>query len=192
MSGVRLTGLLTLVPALCCVSGLAAEPGSSETRLHAQAAGVAERFAGTLKPELQQALVSGGAVVAVAVCATRAPAIARELSETTGWQVRRVSLKPRNRELATPDAWEAEQLAALARRQAVNDGSDTLTATAQVDGRFRFMKAQVTEPLCLTCHGTQVAHEVAAVLRAYYPDDAAMGYAAGQVRGAISVSRSLP
>jgi excinuclease UvrABC helicase subunit UvrB len=54
------------------------------------------------------------------------------------------------------------------------------------------MKAIPTaEKPCLACHGKTLAPQVAARLKELYPDDRATGYAAGEIRGAITLSRPL-
>ena len=53
------------------------------------------------------------------------------------------------------------------------------------------MQAQGVEPVCLVCHGQDLAPEVRATLEQYYPDDWATGYSLGQVRGAISLSKKM-
>ena len=39
------------------------------------------------------------------------------------------------------------------------------------------------QPLCLTCHGEALAPAVGARIRALYPEDAAAGFALGDLRG---------
>jgi hypothetical protein len=41
------------------------------------------------------------------------------------------------------------------------------------------------------CHGENITAEVQQALDQYYPDDTATGYHLGQIRGAISLSKSL-
>ena len=54
---------------------------------------------------------------------------------------------------------------------------------------LRYLKPLVAGPMCLTCHGerAKIPVPVQAVLRKEYPDDRATGFAAGDVRGAVSV-----
>lgn len=87
--------------AFAVVNQAIAEPATAEFKT--EAAALAKRFAQTLKPQLQQALAEGGPVAAIAVCSHKAPEIARQLSAESGWQVKRVSLKPRN-PAAEPEA----------------------------------------------------------------------------------------
>jgi hypothetical protein len=54
------------------------------------------------------------------------------------------------------------------------------------------MRALPTQGLCLGCHGPveQLAPGVAERLKALYPDDRAVGYSLGQLRGAMTLRRS--
>ena len=63
---------------------------------------------------------------------------------------------------------------------------------AEKDGKrvFRYMKAIPTGALCLNCHGTTLAPEVAAKLHELYPADAATGFNAGDLRGAFTITET--
>jgi len=159
--------------------------------LQRQAADIVKTFAGRLKPRLVHALKQGGPVEAITVCSTVAPQIARQLSEETGWQVKRVSLKPRNRKTAVPDDWERATLASFDSRRAAGEPPSRLHAWAVVNGRFRYMQAQGVQPICLTCHGTHLDPVVKQALKQHYPGDQATGYSLGQLRGAFSLTRLL-
>lgn len=169
----------------------AAAPEVDEVALTQQAREIAGQFVGTLQPTLQQAMQGGGPVHAIDVCAVEAPAIAQGLSADSGWQVTRVSLRARNEATATPDAWETQMLMDFNERQEAGEDGAQLNAAAVVDGEFRFLQAQPTAPLCLTCHGTSLSDDVQAALAAHYPNDMATGYLAGEIRGAISLRRPL-
>ncbi len=156
-----------------------------------QAAALADRFISLLKPQLKQAMAAGGPTHAIAVCADIAPQIADALSDESDWSVRRVSLKSRNASRAVPDAWEKNVLLSFNQRQAAGDAPAQLHFGEVVNGQYRYMQAQVVEPLCLVCHGEALAGDVQETLQEYYPDDWATGYSLGEVRGAISVSGNL-
>lgn len=156
-----------------------------------QAMAITHEFVGLMKPQLQQALAAGGPVNAIAVCADIAPRIADSLSAQSGWTVKRVSLKARNASRAVPDSWEKSVLLEFDRRRAAGEKPEDIRHGDVVGGQYRYLQAQGVEPVCLLCHGQVLADEVTQVLREYYPDDSATGYSLGDVRGAISVSRSL-
>ncbi len=162
-----------------------------KTALQAEALGIAKRFGATLKPRLKEALQTGGPVKAIAVCSTEAPGIASELSQETGWQIKRVSLKPRNQMTARPDEWERTILQQFNERLAEGESPEKITHGEIIDGRYRFMKAQEVEALCLTCHGKTLASSVEKALKQYYPEDKGTGYALGELRGAFSLTKGL-
>ena len=166
--------------------------GDADTaELKQQAIAIVKQFGGALKPELKQAIQQGGPAHAISVCAEKAPAIAEKLRAETGWYLRRVSLKARNTETAIPDAWEQRVLQQFDRRQADGESAEQMAFAEIVDGRFRFMKAQGVETVCLNCHAAEVEPEVEAALREKYPDDRARGYTLGQIRGAFSLAQDL-
>jgi hypothetical protein len=180
-----------LVAALAAVSlGVAQAQGTAE--LEGEAAAKIDQLFSTLAGELQAAMKAGGPANAIAVCNERAPAIAADLS-ADGWQVGRTSLKLRNPDNA-PDAWELQVLEAFESRRAAGEDPTRLVHAEVVEdgsGVFRFMKAIPTGELCLTCHGSDIRPEVEATLNELYPQDRARGYAAGELRGAFTLSKPL-
>jgi hypothetical protein len=175
-------------------SALVSTPGIPQfapAALVNEANDLTQRFVGTLLPTLQSALQDGGPLNAIDVCAVEAPKIAQQLSEESGWEVTRVSLKARNSSTAVPDTWEAQVLNMFDQRQRAGESAATLNVAETVNGNFRYMQAQPTAPLCLTCHGSEVSQEVLSAIRAKYPNDLAIGYQAGQIRGAISLRKPM-
>lgn len=158
---------------------------------------VAGELAQKLGAALRKQMGESGPEGAVDVCKDIAPAIAGELSRSTGWRVSRVSLRPRNPLLGQPDAWEQRILAHFDRRAASGDKPEALEHSeivSEPDGSYaRYMKALPVQPLCLACHGSAetVSEGVKARLAAEYPRDRAVGYAAGEIRGAISIKTPL-
>ena len=156
-----------------------------------KARATASDFGARLLSELQKAMAAGGPVNAIGICNTIAPEIAAEKSATAQMRVGRTSLKLRQPKNA-PDAWELQQLQNFEARKAAgeNPGAIEVGEFTEKDGKpvFRYMKAIPTAPLCLNCHGAQLAPEVAAKLRALYPEDRATGFAAGDLRGAFTIT----
>jgi hypothetical protein len=185
----------TPVPGLSSIPAMpVSTPGMPQfgaPALVGEAAALTQRFVGTLLPTLQSAMQNGGPLNAIDVCAVEAPKIAQQLSEESGWNVNRVSLKARNSSTATPDLWETQVLRMFDQRQQMGEAPATLNVSEIVNGNFRYMQAQATAPLCLTCHGSEVSADVLQAIRAKYPNDLAIGYQAGQIRGAISLRKPL-
>ena len=162
-----------------------------QAALKSEAIGIVKQFGGSLKPELKKALKEGGPVNAISVCSVKAPEIAKQLSDSTGWSVKRVSLKTRNASTATPDEWEKSVLELFDKRQAEGESAKKMAYAEVVDGQFRFMKAQGVEEVCLKCHASKIAPETEKALQEHYADDQARGYTLGQIRGAFSLSKQL-
>jgi len=148
----------------------------------------------TLKQELLTAMQTGGPVEAIAVCNLKAMPLAEQISQETGWQVGRTSLRVRN-PANTPDDWERQSLQQFQAR--LEDGEPLATieavTTQQRNGKTvqRFMKAIAVQAPCLACHGTELAPAVAQKLDALYPNDRARGYQLGDLRGAFTLERVI-
>ncbi len=176
---------------LASVSTAVAEDDVKQRTDAARAA--ATEFGATLIGELQKAIAAGGAVNAIGVCNVVAPKIAADQSAERHMAIGRTSLKLRQPKNA-PDDWELAQLKRFAERKAAGENPATIEvgAYAEKDGKrvFRYMKAIPTGALCLNCHGTSLAPEVAAKLHELYPADAATGFNAGDLRGAFTITET--
>ena len=181
--------VLSLCPATAAFADedLAARIGASREAI--------KSFAGALQKQLKSAMADGGPTAAIEVCNIAAPAIAEEASTARGWSVGRTSLKLRN-PANEPDAWELAVLRDFEARKAAGEAPGTLDHAEIVAGdgqrTFRYMKAIGTQPVCIVCHGTSIASEVAAKLDALYPEDRARGFAVGDIRGAFSIAQPVP
>ncbi len=77
----------------------------------------------------------------------------------------------------------------------LDDPDRSLEGIAVVEGgQARVLRALVTQPPCTTCHGPveQIPDEVRQILAVRYPGDAATGFQAGALRGAIWASAAAP
>jgi hypothetical protein len=172
--------------------------GADVDQYKAEAKKITGAFFEELKGELGKGMKAGGPVAAIGVCNTRAPELAKEHSQSSGWDVGRTSLKLRNPSNA-PDAWETKVLMQFEEQRAKGEGPDALVYAEIVDEdgerHFRFMKGIVMPPLekmpCLKCHGEELDSKTAAALDQLYPQDEARGYKAGQVRGAFTLKKKL-
>jgi len=165
--------------------------GESKPALDAEAVQIVKTFAGTLKPKLKSAIQSGGFVHAIDICSVEAPKIAASLSAETGWDIKRVSLKARNKSSATPDTFERMVLEQFDERQANGEKASGMMFSEVVGNEYRFMKAQGVQGLCFNCHGGSLQPEVEKAIAERYPEDMATGYSLGQIRGAFSLTKVL-
>ncbi len=170
--------------------------GADEAQLLAEARSVAASVPPKLLAVLQEEIARGGPEGAIDVCRVKAPQMAKEASEKTGWSIRRVSLRNRNPK-AVPDAWERAALEEFDRRAAAGENPAALEKGEVVVENgvrsYRYMKALPTQQLCLACHGAadQLSPAVKAKLAQHYPADRATGYSPGQIRGAMTIRRAL-
>ena len=186
---------LPLLSTLALVLALAFPASSSENdELAAQARDLSKSFGGQLKAQLQQGMKQGGPLVALDVCNVQAPAIAQAVGDTAGWKVGRTSMKARNED-NRPDMWELTTLLEFEKQKELGNDLTTLESYAIVetdDGRvFRYMKAIPTGDVCLACHGDNVPENVLAKIHQLYPADQALGFKAGDIRGAFTLSKQL-
>ena len=187
MKNIILTSLILSLP----ISVFASTDVSSK---HAEARQIAKEFGGLLKPALGNAMKTGGPVHAVGMCKDKAPEIAQTLTQKTGWDVNRVSLKPRGK-TASPDSWETATLNWFDQQVAAGKDIKTLEKfeIVKIAGQdtLRYMKPLGTQAVCLTCHGEAVPKSVADKINALYPNDKATGYKLGQIRGAFSFKQAI-
>jgi hypothetical protein len=181
---------ITLMLASAVTTAFAADALLEEARNTAMA--IPPKLVSVLQKEIKE----GGPDGAINVCRERAPKMAKAASEESGWQIRRVSLKNRNPK-AAPDAWEKVALEDFDKRAAAGENPATLEKGEIVDegGKpvYRYVKALPTQALCLSCHGAadQISDVVKAKLQELYPDDKAIGYSIGQIRGAMTLKKAL-
>jgi hypothetical protein len=153
-----------------------------------------KELGGTLKAKLVEAIKSGGPIAALEVCHTKAAEIAQSASEKLGFSIGRVSLKNRNQH-NVPDAWEKTVLDSFAKRVAQGEDKTKMEhyELLEQDGQkvVRYMKAVFVESGCLTCHGEKIPKPIQTELNKLYPDDKAVNYKEGDLRGAFTVKEIL-
>jgi mono/diheme cytochrome c family protein len=133
-----------------------------------------------LSARLLEELERGGPAAAVAVCRDEAQALTAETARAQGIRVGRTSHRLRNAGNAAP-AWAEAHLAASAGRAA----AEVAPLVVDLGDRAGVLRPIPTAPACLQCHGPResLAPGVAAFLASAYPDDRAVGFAAGELRG---------
>lgn len=172
-------------------NGLAAPPTPTLDALD-RARAAAQAFGAELKGTLLETMRNDGPEHAVTVCQSAAPSIATRVGETHGVRIGRVTLPQKNRNKDNEaQGWQLDALQAMQR--AVDGGASAAEQVfAQQDNlpegtRFRMMRGLETEGLCTTCHGTSVSPSVLAAIDAHYPDDGAVGFKEGDLRGGLWV-----
>ena len=130
---------------------------------------------GSLLAELSKAMDEGGPPAAIDVCATRAPAIAKEVSAEHGLRIGRTSFKLRNPK-NTPPVWAD---------LAIDQRPEEPTYFADRSGRLGALTPIRLAASCLQCHGSNddIAPATRAAVVNRYEADQATGFAEGGLRG---------
>lgn len=132
------------------------------------------------KRSLKQALVTGlaeGPVEAISACRFEAPKLA-EAASTGEIKVGRTSRKLRNPSNA-PKLWMKPFLEVYE-----TDPERREPGVVLIDeNTVGYVEPIFLQPLCVTCHGAELAPDLQAKVEELYPDDQATGYAAGDYRG---------
>jgi Protein of unknown function (DUF3365) len=170
--------------ALSAAAGCARAPVAiTVDRVEAQAkradAAIAE-LRGTLLTRLTSAVAEGGPPLAISVCSTEAAGLAQKVAASHGVAVGRTSFRLRNGGNAPP-AWAAATVEAARGLPA----SKVAPAYFDLGDRIGVLQPIPTGALCLTCHGAPGALDpkVAAEIASRYPEDRAVDFAEGDLRG---------
>jgi hypothetical protein len=172
-------------------------PGRNENAMQ-ETRDIASAMLKELGQTLQAAMANGGPENAIGVCKTQAPEIAQNLSTKHQLQVARVGTRARNAVMGQPNEWQALALKQFEARLANGDKPQDiefvqLTKSGSYDLELRYAKPIVMQAMCTACHGSteQITPSVKAKLEQMYPNDKAVDYKPGDLRGAVVVTRIL-
>ena len=188
----------TKLYALCLLGLSLVQAQAQDSDMLTQSRTISLSMLKELGQKLQGAMAEGGAVNAIGVCNTQAPEIAGRVSTQNQVKLSRVGTRARNPVMGVPNDWQAKALAqfdaALARGEKPADLEFSETVNTASGKEFHFAKPIVLQPMCVSCHGSpeQISPEVKAKLSELYPNDKAVGYQPGQLRGAVVLTRSAP
>jgi hypothetical protein len=100
--------------------------------------------------------------------------------------------------MGVANEWQSQALKQFESRMARGDKPYDiefvqLTKSGAYDLELRYAKPIVLQPMCTACHGSpdQISPEVKAKLEQLYPNDKAVNYKPGELRGAVVVTRIL-
>lgn len=181
--------IMLIAGLVMAVSQAQAQSDETLSELSKEAKTVIQPFASSLQATLKKGVQESGPEGAILLCNTDAPELAEKASEN-GWLVGRTSLKTRNAD-NRPDQWELETMLEFEQRKASGEDPMSIAKAQMVEGEFRFMKAIPTAEGCLACHGASISEPVQAKLAALYPDDQAIGFNVGDLRGAFTLRKTL-
>jgi hypothetical protein len=184
---------------LLSASVVSAQPGPGPNQSAMQETrDIAAAMLKELGQTLQAAMADGGPENAIGVCKTQAPEIAMKLSMKHQLKVARVGTRARNPDMGVPNDWQTQAFKQFETRLAKGDKPYDiefiqLVKSGSYDLELRYAKPIVLQPMCTACHGTpeQISPEVKAKLDQLYPNDKAVNYKPGELRGAVVVTRLL-
>ncbi len=142
-----------------------------------------QKLGGELKTQMQ----TSGAIAALHFCSANALMLTDQIAKESKTSIRRVSLNSRN-PYNTPTKEEAALLnewAALVKNAQPLPSNKLVNVS---DNTTMYYKPIViNNEACLKCHGN-VDGELAKAIKAAYPEDKAIGYKMGDLRGMIAVT----
>jgi hypothetical protein len=159
---------------------------------------VAGRLFASLMTVLQEKIATEGPVAAISYCRLEALPLTAQIAEEFPevQSVRRTALRVRNPANA-PDATDRTVLQDwLARWNPAAPSAPVLKEFTKDDGtrEVRYYRPVPVMASCLTCHGhgDDIDAAVRAAITSDYPDDQAVGFEEGDLRGAIVVTFGAP
>ena len=152
--------------------GLMTETQKAQQELVATAVNA---MAAELMGELNAALDSGDVAAGIAVCKEKAPEVASHINSTYGVQIGRTSYKLRNPANTAPE-WADPYIAELA---------EDPTYVAGPNGELGALLPIRLKAECQMCHGPaeEIDSSVMAAISEVYPNDQAVGFVEGDLRG---------
>lgn len=156
----------------------------------------AKEFMGSLKSILVKEMQTNGIVAAVSVCSDTAQILTNDYGVKKGIYIKRVSFKNRNQN-NIPDEFETKALQYFEELKINGKLSETteFIDIEELNGvkKVRYLKPITVQAPCLGCHGTQenIGADVKNILNEKYPNDKATGYQIDDLRGAVSISKTL-
>jgi hypothetical protein len=142
---------------------------------------------GTLKGQLQTHMKADKTgLSAMGFCSARAEKITKEVNEKLPKyaSVRRTALQIRNTN-NKPDPLDIEVMKAYEKSIEDNTFKPNDIKMVKDGDTTRIYKPLMTETACLKCHGSNVQKEIQEVIAANYPQDEAVGFKEGSLRGVI-------
>lgn len=130
-----------------------------------------------LKKELKAAIKAGGPMNALTTCNTKAMPVTEKIQKKN-ISVGRVSTKNRNPN-NTPKEWMKSYI------EQFHEGKieKKFVEVKISDSKSGILMPIKTGGLCLTCHGEKISSKLGAKIKELYPEDKALGYKPGEIRG---------
>lgn len=159
---------------------------------YARGKGISSAAQTSIFAALQEQIDAEGIQNALKFCNTKAYPLTDSIAAATGAEIRRVSLKTRNKSNA-PDSLESMLLDSYLYNVENNLALDDNIQKVDEEYLLYTKPIVLNNPLCLQCHG-DVGKDISAenyeTIKSLYPQDAAIGYNVGDFRGMWSIKLS--
>lgn len=148
-----------------------------------------------MKKNIMEQMSNGGVIKAAQFCANESFQAIQHLNKELGQnvQIKRVSLKNRN-VLSYPNEDEIGIIKAFALIERSNAFIPKSIIQMKDENKYKvYFASTMSSKNCKLCHGksNEISEEVQVFLREKYPDDKAIDFVAGEVRGAVVVEITL-
>ena len=178
-----------LLTSLLTASAIAAESSTTQP-LNVKQEGVKyiKMLGGALKTELKAHMKKDPTGLdALAFCTGSADKITKEVNAKLPdyAKVRRTALKIRNNSVNTPDATDKKVMQAYESSIAAKTFTPKDIKVVQEGDVTRVYKPLIAKKVCLKCHGSNLDPKIADALKSAYPEDKAIGFKEGDLRGVI-------
>jgi hypothetical protein len=152
-----------------------------------QGKAIAQNTFKALSGALSSKIQSGGIPEALNYCNIAAMPLTDSIASTYNAHIKRISDKARN-QANLPYAMEAAVIESY--KSDLANGKDLLPVLEIIDDEVFFMAPIIIQPLCLNCHGVpevNIAPSNLALINEMYPEDKAINYSEGELRGIWSI-----
>ena len=169
-------------------------PNITEPQLY-EMRSTAIEFMKELKGILIKEIQKGSVLNAVAICSDTAQMLTNNFGLQKGIFVKRVSFNNRNSN-NFPDEYEKKILntfSAMHKEGKLVETTEIIEIVEEEAMYLRYMKPILIQAECLNCHGsgTDISPEIKKLISEKYPDDKAINYKVGDLRGAVSVKKVI-
>jgi len=179
-----------LLATVLVTSTMVAAPQPTTNTLSVKQEGIKyiKMLGGALKTELKAHMKADKTGLSAAgFCASKATSITQEVNSKLPKyaKVRRTALKLRNDKNNAADALDTkvmkEYVASIAAKTFTPKDIKVVTQGEVT----RIYKPLITAPVCLKCHGSNVSKEIKNLIKTTYPNDQAIHFKEGSLRGVI-------
>jgi len=151
------------------------ELSDSQSKQRDVAIAAKDKLFQSLLSELTASIGANGVSKSIEICKTRAPELAKSIGDEFGLRIGRTSFKLRNAE-SKPPSWATTF---------VDEHIEKEVNVALDDDQLGVLLPIRLKESCIKCHGSKesVSPEVADAIAGHYPQDNAMGFSEGDLRG---------